>query len=191
MLKEFSDKVFSNRKLLLSLVILNVLGFFAGMWTYYPQMMENPPHLWLIVLDCPIAVLLFAIICAYVLLRLDVPDALEFFTSVYLIKFAVWTMLVIALYWNYYLTDEILGVSTFILHAGMVLEGLILIPRIRPKKYYTVIILALLLINDFFDYFLGTHTAIPSEYLGFFMYESFAASVLITLSIFIYHNKKS
>jgi len=190
MLKEISERAFSNRKLLTALIILNMMGFFAGMWAYYPQIAENPPHLWLIVLDCPIAVLLFAIICAFLLLRLEIPDALQFFTSVYLVKFAAWTMLVIALYWNYYLADEILGISTFLLHAGMVIEGIILIPRIRPKKYYTVIILALLLLNDYFDYFLGTHPIIPPEYVGFLMYESFAASIAITLSILLISKRK-
>ncbi|NIO23153.1 MAG: DUF1405 domain-containing protein [Candidatus Aenigmarchaeota archaeon] len=191
MLKKFSERVFSNRKALLLLAVLNFLGFLVGMSTYYLQLSEAPAYLWIVILDCPIAVLLFAIVCAFIYLKLEVPNVLEFFTSVYLIKFGVWTMLVLVLYWNYYSADAVIGASTFLLHVGMVLEGVMLMPRIRPKKYNTVILLAILLINDFFDYFLGTVTRIPPEHLGFLMYESFAASILLTLSIFIYQNKRS
>ena len=186
MLKDLSDRVFSNRKLLLLLVIVNLLGFLAGMSVYYPQMTETSPYLWIIVVDCPLAVLLFAIVCSLICLKVKIPNILEFLTSVYLIKFGIWTMLTIALYWNYYSAYEFLGILTFILHAGMVLEGIILIPRISPNKYNTVILLALLLLNDYFDYFLGTYPVVPPEYLGFLMTESFISTVLIIPSIFLY-----
>lgn len=191
MFKEFSRKVFSNRKFLLLLIVLNIFGFFVGMSNYYLQLRETPPYLWIVLLDCPIAVLLFSIVCVLIYLKVKVPEILKFFTSAYLVKFGIWTMVVIALYWNYYSADAILGILTFLLHCGMVLEGLILIPRIRPNKYNTVILLALLLTNDFFDYFLGTVTAIPPEHLGTLMYESFVASIVITILIFIYQNKQS
>jgi uncharacterized membrane protein YpjA len=182
MLGEFSEKVFSNRKLLLLLVIFNALGFFAGMYSYYPQLSETPSYLWLVVLDCPIAVLLFAFVCALLCLRTEVPNAFKFFTSAYVIKYGIWTVITLILYWNYYVANETLGILTLVLHVGMVAEGIILIPRIRPDKYNGAIILALLLLNDFFDYFLGTHPVIPPEHVAFLMYESFVSSILITLS---------
>lgn len=191
MFREFSNKIFSNRKFLLFLIAINVFGFFAGTYYYYPQLSETPLYLWVVVLDCPIAVLLFAIVCALIYLKVEVPKILEFFTSAYIIKYGIWTLLAITLYWNYYVTNETLGILTFLLHVGMVLEGAVLIPRISPSKHNTVIVLLLLLANDFFDYFLGTVTRIPETYMGFLMYESFAASVLITLLIFIYQNKRS
>ncbi len=86
-------------------------------------MMETPSYLWIVVVDCPLAVLLFAIVCLFIYLKVEIPKILEFFTSVSLIKFGLWTMSVVVLYWNYYLTSEVLGIFTFVFHFGMVLEG--------------------------------------------------------------------
>ncbi len=189
MFGNLSRKIFSKKKVLLFLIITNLLGFFAGMVTYYPQLKETPFYLWLVVVDCPVAVFLFAVLCVLLYFRIEVPDALTFFTSAYLIKFGIWTMLVIILYWNYYVWNEVLGILIFVLHFGMVLEGLILLPKISPNIRNSVTILSLLLVNDLFDYFLGTHPVIPPEHIGFLMFESFGASVFITSAIFLWHRK--
>ncbi len=186
MLGEFSERVFSNRKLLFLLVIVNILGFLTGMSAYYPQLRETPAYLWLIVVDCPAAVFLFASICFLVYFRIRAPDVLAFFTSVYLMKYSVWTLLAITLYWPYYAGNEMLAISNFILHSGMFLEGVVLMPRIRPHKRSAGVVLSLLLINDCFDYFLGTHPVIPPEYAGFLMYESFLASFFFVFLVFVY-----
>jgi len=191
MLNEFSRKVFSNSKLILLVALINLAGFFVGIFYYWTQLMDFSPLFWIVILDSPISVLLFAIVCLLIYFKKNVPDLLKFFTSAYVIKYGLWTMIVIILYWNYYSFDVTIGIVNFILHFGMIVEGIVLIPRISPKRYNTVIVLALLLINDFFDYFLGTVTRIPSEHVGFLMYESFVASIVITVLIFIYQNKQS
>ena len=73
----------------------------------------------------------------------------------------------------------------------MVVEGVVLAPRISVTKYNTVIVLMLALANDFFDYFLGTVTRIPETYVNFLALESFVASVLIVFLIFIFQRRKS
>ena len=189
MFGNLSGRVFSKRNVLFFLIIANLFGFFVGMVAYYPQLRETPFYLWLVVVDCPIAVFLFAVLCTLLYLRVEVPDVLEFFTSVCLIKFGIWTLLVMILYWNYYMENEILGMMIFVLHLGMVLEGLILIPRISPSTYNTGVILFLLLINDLFDYFFGTRPVIPPEHTWFLMFESFGATVFITSAVFLWHRR--
>lgn len=187
-LEGLSGKIFGNNKLLILIAFANLAGFFVGIHYYWEQLMDSSPFLWIVILDSPISVLLFAVVCVMMYFRKKIPDLLKFLASAYVIKYGVWTMLAIWLYWSNYVIfeDQVVGVINFFLHFGMVLEGIILIPRIQPNKYNSVILLSLLLANDCFDYFLGTVTRIPETYVVFLMAESFLASFLIILSIYTY-----
>lgn len=184
-----SEKILRNRILVLLIALANLAGFFVGIHYYLEQLMYSSPFLWIVILDSPISVLLFALVCFFIYFGKKTPDMLKFLASVYVIKYGIWTMLAISLYWSNYVIfgDQVIGILNFFLHGGMVLEGILLIPKIRPNKYNTVIVLFLLLANDYFDYFLETVTRIPETYVGFLMAESFLASILITLLIFVYH----
>jgi uncharacterized membrane protein YpjA len=187
-----SEKILGNRILVLLIALANLAGFFVGISYYWEQLTDSSQFLWVVILDSPISVLLFALVCFMIYFRKNIPDLLKFLASVYVIKYGIWTMLAISLYWSNYVIfgDQVIGILNFFLHGGMVLEGIILIPKIRPNKYNTVIVLLLLLANDYFDYFLGTVTRIPETHVGFLMIESFAASILITLLIFVYHSSR-
>lgn len=192
-LEGLSEKIFGNNKLLILIAFANLAGFFVGIHYYWEQLMDSSPLLWIVILDSPISVLLFAVVCVMIYFRKKIPDLLKFLASAYAIKYGVWTILAIWLYWGNYLVfeDQIMGIFNFFLHFGMVLEGIILIPRIKPNKYNTVILFLVLLANDYFDYFLGTVTRIPETHMNFLMIDSFLASILIVFSIFIYQNKRS
>ena len=191
-LEGLSEKIFGNNKLLILIAFANLAGFFVGIHYYWEQLMDSSPLLWIVILDSPISVLLFAVVCVMIYFRKKIPDLLKFLASAYAIKYGVWTILAIWLYWGNYLVfeDQIMGIFNFFLHFGMVLEGIILIPRIKPNKYNTVILFLVLLANDYFDYFLGTVTRIPETHMNFLI-DSFLASILIVFSIFIYQNKRS
>ncbi|MEE9323392.1 MAG: DUF1405 domain-containing protein [Candidatus Aenigmarchaeota archaeon] len=187
-LKTISEKILGNRRFLIFLIFANLAGFFVGIHYYWEQLMGSSPLLWIVILDSPISVLLFALVCVMIYLRKRVPDILKFLASVYVIKYGIWTMLAIYLYWNTYVVfeDQVVGVLNLFLHFGMILEGIVLIPKIRPNKYNTLIVFALLLANDYFDYFLKTVTRIPGTHMNFLMMESFAATIVIIISIVIY-----
>jgi uncharacterized membrane protein YpjA len=187
-LSGFSEKVFGNRKILLFLIIANLAGFFAGIYFYWGQLVDSPPLLWILILDSPVSVFLFAVVCLLFYFRKKIPEALKFLASAYVIKYGVWTLLTIWLYWSNYriFDDQVIGVLDFILHFGMVVEGMVLIPKIRPKIRDALFVLFVCLANDVSDYFFGTVTRIPPAYISLLMTESFAASVLITLSIAVY-----
>jgi len=170
------------------LITANLAGFFVGIYYYWDQLAASPPALWIVIMDSPLSVLLFSIMCLLFYFRKKVPEAFKFLAAAYVIKYGAWTMLTLYLYWANYaaFNDQVIGVLDFILHLGMVIEGIILIPKIRPKIADALLVLFICIANDFFDYFLGTVTKIPPTYMNFLMLESFVASVLITLSIAVY-----
>ncbi|MEM2954923.1 MAG: DUF1405 domain-containing protein [Candidatus Nanoarchaeia archaeon] len=186
-LKKISEKIFNNKKILIFLILANTVGFFIGLYFYSFQLSETHPILWLLVLDCPIAVLLFAFVCGLFYFGKNPPEILKIITSVYVIKYGFWTMLAIFLYWNYYigLVNQILGVSTFILHLGMVIEGIFLANNIKPNLKIAFLTIFIFLLNDYSDYFFGTVTKIPSDYFDLLKIESFIVSVLVPIFIFL------
>ena len=192
-LKTISEKILGNRRFLIFLIFANLAGFFVGIHYYWEQLMDSSPLLWIVILDSPISVLLFSTVCFMIYFRKKIPDLLKFLASAYVIKYGVWTMLAIYLYWSNYVVfeDQVVGVINFFLHFGMIAEGIVLIPKIRPNKHNSIIVLLLLLANDCFDYFLGTVTKIPVTHMNFLMAESFIASILIVFSVLIYQNKRS
>jgi uncharacterized membrane protein YpjA len=187
-LSEFSEKIFGDRRILIFLFFANLAGFFAGMYYYRNQLAESSPALWVVIIDSPLSVLLFAVVCVLFYFRKRIPEALKFLASAYAIKYGLWTMLTIWLYWGNYASspdpfDPAIGIINFFLHFGMIIEGIVLVPKIRPKISDALFVLLLCLANDYFDYFLGTVTRIPSDYLNLLMLESIASSLLITFSI--------
>jgi len=184
----FSARVFGNRKILLALIIANLAGFVAGVYYYWNQLVVSHPLLWIVIIDSPLSVLLFASVCTLFYFRKKIPEALKLLASAYVIKYGLWTMLTLWLYWSNYrlFEDQVIGIADFLLHLGMVIEGIALIPKIRPRIRDALLILCILLANDVSDYFFGTVTRIPPDYLGFLMTESFAASVALAVLMLLY-----
>jgi len=189
---ELSERILNNKKILLFLAIANIAGFFAGIYFYREQLTSSNPLLWIVIMDSPISVLLFAAVCMLLYFNKKMPEALKFFASVYVIKYGIWTMLTLWLYRSNYVIpiDQMIGIADFILHFGMVLEGVVLAPRIKPKLRDLLLVISLFLINDYCDYFLGTVTRIPLTYIDLLMLESFAATLVITFLFFIFQNRK-
>lgn len=180
-------EVFLNsRKWLWALLLINVAGFLFGVWYYLVQLSATNPLLWVFILDCPLYVLLFALMCGLRLWYRDIPDWFYYLTSVGIIKYGFWTGLVVFLYWGVFFSAAPLLYSIlFPLHIGMILEGLILIPRFKVKLVHMLPVLGWFLLNDWLDYFMGTVTSILPTYLDLLMWESFAATLILTLGLFL------
>jgi uncharacterized membrane protein YpjA len=193
MIREISERVFSDNRLLLLIALANLAGFFVGIYYYWNQLMDSSPLLWIVILDSPISVLLFSVVCFLMIFRKRVPELLKLIASVYVIKYGLWTMITIYLYWSNYVIfeDQVIGIFNFFLHFGMILEGIVLIPRIKLNVSRSFVVLALFLLNDYMDYFHGTVTRIPPTHLEFLMFESFLATLVIISLSFIYQNKLS
>jgi uncharacterized membrane protein YpjA len=184
-LPAFSERIFSDRRILAFLVAANLVGFFTGIYYYWDQLADSHPLLWAAILDSPVSVLLFAAVCILFYLGKKPPEAFKFLASAYVTKYGVWTMLTLWLYRSSYAVfdEQLTGMINFFLHLGMVVQGVMLVPKIKPEIKGALTVLFLCLANDVSDYLFGTVTRIPPDHLGFLMAESFAASVLIVLSV--------
>lgn len=187
MLSEISGRIFGSREILIVLITVNLIGFIAGIYYYLDEFAVSSPLLWIIIADCPLSVILFSVICYRYFAGKIVPDLLALFTSVYLIKYGIWTISAIILYWDLYVQagEIILGSVNFLLHIGLVLEGIILLPKAGRNAYNTVIALSLCLLNDLSDYFLGTLSNIPPAHVQVLMIESIIVSIALPFSIFL------
>lgn len=187
-----------SRRWLWALLLVNLAGFLFGIWYYLPQLSGTSPLLWLFVIDCPLYVFLFAGICALKLKGKTIPDWLYYLTSVGLIKYGLWTGLVVFLYWETFFSfSPVLYTILTPLHVGMILEGLVLIPRMGEiqegarmrKLLQPLFVCGWFLLNDWLDYFLGTHPLVPPTHLGFLMWESFAATISLTILVFFFRGR--
>jgi len=187
--KKFSESILKNKQRLVALAIINFVGFLYGLYYYNYQLSATPFFLWIFTLDSPLPVLLFVFVAYFFYYNKKVPQWLLFLTIIGLIKYGLWTDIVIVLFWDYFF-----GFAPFIyainlpLHAGMVLEGAVLATKLKPRFHDLIAVLAFFLINDTLDYFFGTLPTIPSMYNNYLLAESIAVTII--LPILFYLNKR-
>jgi uncharacterized membrane protein YpjA len=174
-------------KLIWFLIIVNVIGFLFGAYYYQNQLSRTPLWAWLLVIDCPLFAILFALTLLF-----DVENSfINFFVSVGVIKYGLWTVFVIALLWEQFLfISPVMYPLLAIAHTLMAAEFIFLIPRIRPSKWNFFTIL-LFLAMDYFDYFWSLHPWLPpSAPIDFIMQVTVASSsiipVFLTMVILLY-----
>lgn len=165
---------------------MNIIGFFYGIYYYWSQILSTPWHLWIVTIDSPMAVLLFAACCILLWRKAGLPEFLKLITAAYLAKYGLWTMIVIAMYWDYFSAYQPgINVLNFFLHFGMILEAWVLAEASKPDIKTFVVVAALLVVNDLFDYLLGTVTSVPPQHLAFLFAESIAISIAIPVIILL------
>ncbi len=146
-------------------VIVNILGATYGWYYYEYQLLSSPIYLWPFIPDCPNSALLVAV-ALILTAKGKKNDFLNFLASCNALKYGVWTCFVIALYADYFLSPErkFLYSCMFVSHALLALEAIPIAKTVRfsGKCFLT---LALLLLNDFMDYFVGTHPYMPTTHL--------------------------
>jgi len=184
------NSILQNKRLLVALAIINFVGFLYGVYYYNYQLSITPAYLWIFTLDSPLPVLLFVFVAYFLYYNKPVPQWLLLITIVGLIKYGFWTVLVILLFRDYFF-----GFAPFIyalnlpLHAGMIIEGVLLATRLRPGIRDMAIILAFFLTNDILDYFFGTLPIIPATHNVYLLAESLAATIVLPLVLYTRRNK--
>ena len=141
--------------LLAFLASANLLGVIIGFIYYSGQLNATSPLLWIFVPDCPLYVGLFALLIA--LSFFGIRNAMfSFLVSVGLMKYAAWTLFVLAFYNSYFFSMASLvwlqSAFLFVLHIGMTGEGFIL-PLKKIAKWQVAVVLGWFLLNDLVDYF--------------------------------------
>lgn len=158
-------KIFKNKKFLILIALVNFIAGIYGITYYLPQLNQTNPLLWIFVIDCPLAAIIFAFALVFRFKEKDIVF-LSFIAIVGNIKFAVWTFLVLFLMntWQSYLY---LTVSHFLL----LIEVILFYKLFHFKVKHVLFALIWFLLNDLSDYVLGTHpffSGINYEFLAIF-----------------------
>lgn len=179
-LNELSEKLLGDPYWLSAFFVINVIGFFYGIYYYSYQLSFTPAYLWIFTIDSPLPVLLFAGICAFLYFRKIPPQWLVLFSFFGLIKYGVWTNIVIFLFRDYFFAIDALTYSMNVpLHLLMIFGGFILIRFLKPRISDIIFVGGFYLVNDYLDYFMGNVTLVPEGYHTFLMIESFAMTFLL------------
>ena len=181
----FFHHVFSDKKWLAALALINFIGFLYGVYFYQNQLAATPMHLWIFVLDSPIAVLFIALFCTLRLWKRKNNNFLAVLAVFGLIKYGLWTIIVLLMNWQYfYAASPLITSLNLPLHAAMVLEGIALLAVIKPRIVFVAAATAFFLLNDYLDYFYGTATRVPTG-IEFLVIEAFASTIIIATLLLI------
>lgn len=174
-------------KLTWLLILINLIGFIFGIYYYLPQLSQNNFLSWVLIIDCPLFALLFALILLF-----DIKNAFfNFFVSTGLIKYGAWTVFVILLLWDQFILISAMYPYLLIAHFFMIFEFIFLLPQLKiTKKNYLVV--PLFLFNDYADYIWGLHPWLPSGApIDLIMQTSVLGSslipVVLTMLTLLYH----
>lgn len=181
---DFFAHVFTDKKWLVFIALINFIGFFYGIYFYYDQLQSTPFYLWIFVLDSPLPVLLVSLLCIQKLF-VNKMSALVACIAVFgLIKYGFWTVLVLAVHWPYFFAVSPLVYSLNVpLHALMVVEGMALLLSLKINKKYVAIPLVFYAINDFLDYFFSLLQSVPET--PYLVYVAFSSTFLIALLVLV------
>ena len=149
--------------LLYWLVVLICLGGTVyGFFWYKEQLAQTPLLFWIFTPDCPGAVFLFLI--WLILRRMHWPEeTFRVITVTALIKYGIWTVSVIGLFWidrHLFYWDNIMLFSS---HAGMLLLGIVFAQRMKITGRGFAITSIWLIINDIADYVFNVHPWLPDN----------------------------
>ncbi|WP_106497418.1 DUF1405 domain-containing protein [Lentibacillus sp. Marseille-P4043] len=175
--------ILQDRKFLLCLFIINLLGTIYG-YIWYEQQLEITPTIFLIfVPDSPTATLFFTIVLLFFLLKKHAPY-LEALAIVTLFKYGIWAVVMNLLTLN---VDGHLAWQGYMLiasHGAMAIQGLLYAPFYKIKFKHLAVAAIWTLHNDVIDYVFEMMPMYGSltEYMNEIGYFTFWLSIL---SIFI------
>lgn len=143
------------------------IGALYGYWYYIPQLLITPTYLWPFVPDCPLFVSFFVVVL--LLCELDVRvKMLDGFVLFGLVKYGAWTLFVMLLYFDVYLSAlSSTKLLLFAGHIGMVLCALTLVKGLREglAQWHPLVFTLGFLVLDVMDYVVGTHPTIPPQHI--------------------------
>lgn len=159
-LLSFLHQIPARRPWVWALIVINGLGSIYGFLWYKEQLANTPWYLWPVVPDSPLSTLLFTLYLGFYLARRPFPY-LGALAQMGTFKYGLWTVVVLGGYmvsrshWDW---EFALLVAT---HAGMALEAYLFMAADPQHRRFIWGAAAWLVINDFFDYIIGTHPAVP------------------------------
>ena len=182
LLPRFSHWVVRTPWAVWTLVTINLTSSVAGyLYWYGSDILAAPVYFWPFVPDSPLSATLwaFALLTFY---RGKGSQFLGLLAVTGCIKYGLWTdwvwMITARLGHPYTLEAVVLSAN----HFGMVLEGVVLLPLLRPRYRTVLPVIAWYVANDFVDYALGYYPRIP-DMAGFVPIRAFALGTTAMLSL--------
>jgi uncharacterized membrane protein YpjA len=161
---------------LAALMVLNLWGIVYGFYFYRRQLPETPWYFLPLVPDSPLAVLFISISLLAWRLRGKRSDGWDAFAAGANVKIGAWTVFVLLFHRDLYFTNfPWTPAEQFLLlfgHTGMILEALVLLPRLARSAARLPLArqlglwlmpLTVFLLNDYVDYTFGQHPHIPAR----------------------------
>jgi uncharacterized membrane protein YpjA len=155
-------------------LLANALAVAVGVEFYLPQLRTTPLHLWVLVADSPLALILF---CASLLTLVGAggpggyPDtpflrALNTLAFVSMVKYGLWTAVTLNLFFPYYYPAPWAYFGILGTHLVMAWEAFLLPHYARTDPRSLALALGWLLANDLADYGFGLHPRLQAPAVG-------------------------
>ena len=90
----------------------------------------------------------------------------------------------------FYWEGSVIQIIVLISHTMAAAEGVTLFPFIKTNILRTSVVVIFFLINDFFDYIIGTLQIFPIKNIEFFIIESVFMSIVFPVIIYLISRKK-
>ncbi len=166
-----------NKTWISLIIILNLFALYTGMLTYEINLQRTNPLIWIFLIDCPIAVILFI---ASLWKKEFKPIA--FMAS---IKYGIWTLLAYFFYWSFFSGPLLIDDSIFLIigHLWLISQVLVFGFQKVDDKYLAIVLL-FFLSNDLIDYFYLNTLTLPNMDFAFPLL-LYNIVTTITLSFFI------
>ncbi|SFG62505.1 Uncharacterized membrane protein YpjA [Desulfotomaculum arcticum] len=138
------------------IILINIAGSAYGLYWYRAQLAGTPAHLWLLVVDSPLATAFFALALLLVIAGRR-PGLVVAAACATTIKYGLWTVGVITHYWLTGGQFSAIEAMVWIYHLGLVLEGFIFLRKTPLPVYAVVGTAGWMALNDYMDYVRGLH----------------------------------
>ncbi|MFD1360548.1 DUF1405 domain-containing protein [Lentibacillus salinarum] len=143
-----------DKRFLMLLFIINLLGTAYGFYWYRYQLSETPAIFLPFVPDSPMASLFFTIVLLFFLLKKNAPY-IEALGMITLFKYGIWAVIMNILT---LLMEGSLGWSGYMLmlsHGAMAVQGLLYVPFYKIEWRHIAVAAVWILHNDIIDYVFG------------------------------------
>ena len=158
------------------------LSFFFGFLTYYNQIPEFPPWLWIFVPDCPLYVGLLMLVVIFGIKN----PLFRFVAGAGLIKYGLWTLMIFGLFPERYFSPLYINTTSILIvgHLLMILAAWVIVPK-KLGTGYLMLALGWFLLNDILDYWGGTKPVFPGGKDGTVMAASIGLSFVSVFVIYL------
>lgn len=165
-----------DRRWIAALIAINLSGSLYGFNWYREQLRSTPLLYWPVVPDSPLSTLLFSLFLVAVYFGRRYPY-LEALSGLAMIKYGLWTPVVIGQHWWVHRMADFEDVHLFLSHLAMAMEAMLFLHFYRPGLcrpgptrnlkglVWGLPAVGWLLFNDYMDYFRGFHPALPAPEL--------------------------